>query len=166
MAQAAKSTLGKSQGPFKVGAEESTNGQSDILQRLIGAPTNVKKESPMSPSELKACPKCGKLFKPAGLVGHLYHVHGIGKAELDKVSGQAPVDAVGAVKRIQSLSETLDNIRKERKALQDKDTSSSWSGKVDKPVKALLDSLDWAEGEIIRELKILGVKFDEEKKKS
>ncbi len=167
-------------GPHKVTLDQSNSGDVTVFQKLVaGASSPAKvsplleqlrqtasKESTMSPSESKACPKCGKLFKPAGLVGHLYHVHGIGKADLERISGGAAVDAVGAVKRIRDLSQTLDDIRTERKALHDKDTSSSWSDRKDEPVKALLKSLDWAEGEIIKELKVLGVNFEDDKKKS
>jgi hypothetical protein len=150
------------QGPERVTIPSS---QSPLLRELLENKNHSSKE-PSMPSESKACPKCGKLFKPAGLVGHLYHVHGIGKADLERISGGAAVDAVGAVKRIRDLSHALDDIRAERKALHDKDTSSSWSDRKDEPVKALLKSLDWAEGEIIKELKVLGVNFEDEKKKS
>jgi hypothetical protein len=115
-------------------------------------------------SQRRVCPQCGKTFKPAGLVGHLYHIHGVGRRDLLAVSQAAVVDASGAAERVIHLIDRLKEIREKRDELNTMDESYTRflsSGYTDKTVKALKKSIDFIESEIIRELKILGVSVDE-----
>jgi uncharacterized C2H2 Zn-finger protein len=125
------------------------------------------KESFMS-SASKVCPKCGKVFKPAGLVGHLYHIHGIGKKDLQTLSEQAVVDASGAADRVMHLIDRLKQVRVKRDELKTMDESKEYllsENEPDKTVKALYKAIAFTESEIIRELKVLGVNIDDDKKK-
>jgi hypothetical protein len=119
-------------------------------------------------SESKVCPKCGKIFKPAGLVGHLYHIHGVGKKDLTAMSEEAVVDASGAAERVMHLIDRLKEVRVKREDLKKMDESESHvlsEDYTDKTVRALQKAIAFTESEIIRELKILGVNVEDEKKK-
>jgi hypothetical protein len=115
-------------------------------------------------TEQKLCPQCGKSFKPAGLVGHLYHIHGVGRRDLLATSRAAVVDASGAAERVMHLIDRLKEVRAKRNELRTMDESERHvlsADYTDDTVKALKKSIEFVESEIIRELKILGVSVDE-----
>lgn len=89
----------------------------------------------------KKCPKCGKVFKPSGLPGHLRFVHNIVGEEAAQLSDSAEADGVSKAKRIFQIIDELKEIRARKAEVTKLDNDDFWNtDKVVKELKAALNS--------------------------
>lgn len=68
----------------------------------------------------KACPKCGKFFKPSGLPGHLRWAHGVTSERAVKLTRSALPDKATAYDRVFELIDKIEKIRERKATLQEK----------------------------------------------
>lgn len=114
----------------------------------------LKQKTPILPvqnlKQAATCPHCMRNFSKAGLVGHMYHVHGVGQLEYNKPS------AVGQLgMRVIELTEQLRVLRAKRKEAEALKENKGLFGTEDKTVKELLAAYDATERRICDELRVL-----------
>lgn len=107
------------------------------------------------------CPFCSKTnFSKAGLVGHLYHIHGVGGSSRAVAETVTRPNISELTARVFELTEQLRNLRQKRteaEALENR----SWGGLgSDETVEQLCKAYDAAERTIRRELARLDVEAE------
>lgn len=99
----------------------------------------------------KACPKCGKLFKPTGLSGHLRFIHGVSGDAARKLWDKSPVDAASMYDGAFDVIEDIEALR-ERKQLVEQKYSSFFTSEQ---LQQALSALEEQETRLIAELQSL-----------
>jgi hypothetical protein len=99
----------------------------------------------------KACPKCGKLFKPTGLSGHLRFIHGVSGDAARKLWDKSPVDAASMYDGAFDVIEDIEALR-ERKQLVEQKYASFFTTEQ---LQQALSALDEQEKRLTAELESL-----------
>lgn len=130
------------------------------LKKIFDESENDEKQIKQDHETLpKKCPECGKIFKPAGLLGHLRFKHLIPMQEALKLVDDAKPDMVDKAKKIFALIDRLKGIRIRLKELDKMDKSDFFSS--DKTVDELREGLEQEEINIREELKSSKGEIDE-----
>ena len=67
----------------------------------------------------KACPKCGELFKPSGLAGHLRFVHGLSGDAARKLWGKIPLDPASLYEGSFAIIDNIERVRQRRQRVKE-----------------------------------------------
>ena len=96
----------------------------------------------------KPCPKCGKLFKPTGLAGHLRWVHGLSGDAARKLWERTPLDSASLYDGAFDLMDNIERVRQRRQRVKES------YGSFFKPevLERALSALDEQEKRLLAEL--------------